>query len=84
MSVNLSSFKEKQTQLNNEIKNQNNADSFIVRENVINGKTDTLNDTNSKGGILSLKTMSKKGKRDDSKRESIYKYVLKNQQEKVE
>ena len=59
--------------------NKNENDSFVVREGgVINGEVNTVNDTNSNGGILSFKNVSdKKGvKVDNDKRESIYKYVL--------
>lgn len=31
--------------------------SFVIRENVINGKMDTVNETTSKGGITSFKKM---------------------------
>lgn len=53
-------------------------DSFVVREGgVINGEMNTVNETNSNAGILSFKNVErKKQTEENSKRESIYKYVL--------
>lgn len=59
--------------------NKHETDSFVVREGVINGEVNTVNETNSNAGILSFKNVSdkKKNQQDSSsKRESIYKYVL--------
>ena len=52
--------------------------SFVQREGVINGEVNTVNDSNSDGGILSLKNMAKRMAATEAgnKRESIYKYVL--------
>jgi serine/threonine protein kinase len=52
--------------------------SFVQREGLINGEVNTVNDSNSDGGILSLKNMAKRmaATEANSKRESIYKYVL--------
>lgn len=52
--------------------------SFVQREPLINGEVNTVNDSNSDGGILSLKNMAKRmaGAEVGHKRESIYKYVL--------
>lgn len=62
---------------NNKAKKEDNNDSFVVRENVINGEIDTINETNSKGGIQSLKGMKKNTKKNGGgQRASIYKYVL--------
>ena len=61
--------------IKNTQKNENNNDSFVVRDNLINGEIDTVNDTNSKGGIQSLKGM-KKVKKNIRQRASIYKQVL--------
>ncbi len=33
--------------------------SFVIRENVIDGKTDTVQDSDSKGGIFSFKNVNK-------------------------
>ena len=70
--------------MNNEI----NQDSFVVGDNPINGKTNTVRD-NSEGGIDSFKNM-KKGdkkivgiKKRNKPRASIYKEVLKNQLDKL-
>jgi len=56
------------------------ADSFVVREGgIINGELNTINETNSNGGILSFKNVAGKGAAKgeaNAKRESIYKYVL--------
>ena len=49
--------------------------SFVARENVINGQVNTVQDTNSKGGIQSLNGVTKK-KNPKGPRPSIYKYVL--------
>lgn len=51
--VDLSHLKE----LNNNVMNNFDKDknSFVVRDNVINGKLDTINETDSKGGITSFK-----------------------------
>ncbi len=56
-------------------KKPDDTDSFVVRDNVINGKLDTVNETTSKGGIQSLKGMENK-KNSNTQRASIYKYVL--------
>ena len=49
--------------------------SLVVRDPVINGETNTVNDSNSDGGILSFKNMNKKPVAND-KRASIFKYVM--------
>ena len=60
--------------------NKRETDSFVVREGgLINGEVNTVNETNSNAGILSFKNVSDKKKNQqesNSKRESIYKYVL--------
>lgn len=61
--------------------------SFVVRENVINGNIDTVKDT-SNGGIMSLRKVNKNNKNDKNDkndgncRPSIYKYVLMKEKEK--
>lgn len=61
-------------------KNRPQADkksSFIVRDAVINGETQTVNETGSSVGINSFKNVEKGGiLRSTAKRESIYKHVL--------
>lgn len=69
-------LKEFQTKEKAQLKNANKDNlSFVVRDAVINGETNTVNDTNSDGGILSFKNMSKKPVAND-KRASIFKYVM--------
>jgi hypothetical protein len=48
----------------------------VQRDNVINGNLDTINDTDSHGGIQSLKGMTKDGKKDMVPRTSIYRNAL--------
>jgi len=52
--------------------------SLIIRNPVINGRTDTMKDSvNSHGMIASFKSMSKpKNNNDGVKRESILKFIL--------
>ena len=64
--------------------NKNNGgmkNSFVVRENVINGKIDTVKDT-SNGGIMSLRKVNRNTKNDEKCRPSIYKYVLMKEKQK--
>lgn len=60
------------------LKNKNDNNSFVVREGgTINGQVNTVNETNSDAGILSIKNMGEKNRGNpNAKRESIYKYVL--------
>jgi len=62
--------------------------SFVIRDGaVINGELNTVNETNSNGGILSFKNVNpnKLNVQTDSapKRESIYKHVLTKESEKL-
>lgn len=58
--------------------NQFEGNSLIIRNPMINGRTDTIQDSvNSQGFINSFKSMSNPKKNSDSiKRESILKFVL--------
>ncbi len=58
--------------------NQADINSLVIRDPVINGRIDTINESiNSKGLIQSFKSMSTpKKKQDGIKRESILKFVL--------
>jgi hypothetical protein len=62
----------------NMAKHRNDNDSIVVREpGLINGEVNTVNETNSAGGIMSFKNVNKdKQNVNNAKRESIYKYVL--------
>ena len=73
LTANLKEFREKNKLLLNNKGNDNS--SFVVREGVINGEVNTVNETNSVGGILSFNGGPKKDGT-GAKRESIYKYVL--------
>ena len=76
VATNLKEFKDKEKA---HIKNGDKDNlSFVVRDAVINGETNTVNETNSNAGILSFKNMGKKPAEDD-KRTSIFKYVMKKQ-----
>ena len=50
--------------------------SFVVRDNVINGNLDTVNETDSNAGITSFKKVQGGVKTKDGHRTSIYKQVL--------
>ena len=74
LTSNLKEFREmNKVLLNNKAGNDNS--SFAVRENVINGEVNTVNDSNSAGGIFSFNGGAKR-ENPNAKRESIYKYVL--------
>jgi serine/threonine protein kinase len=69
-----------------DIKNKNGTDSFVVRENIINGNIDTVID-NSNGNINSLRQVNQKNSKNTNPnncRPSIYKYVLMKEKEKLE
>jgi serine/threonine protein kinase len=71
---NLKEVVEKNKQAMKDNVNANN--SFVVKEaNIINGEVNTVNETNSNGGILSFKNVNDKAVKEGN-RESIYKYVL--------
>lgn len=57
-------------------KDLDEASSFVVRDNVINGKLDTVNETDSKSGITSFKKVQGGAKNNNIPRASIYKQVL--------
>ncbi len=67
---------EKLKNINANLSNPDDNSSFVVRENVINGKLDTINDSNSKGGIQSFRGAKKPSTKQP--RPSIYKTILKN------
>ena len=71
--IDLGQIKEINDQIKKNYDPENN--SFVVRDQVINGKLDTVKDTDSKGGIISMKKMKKNVNR-KAPRTSIYKTVL--------
>ncbi len=58
--------------LNSVVQKGENTDSFVVRENVINGQLNTVQETESKGGIQSMKGMKRGGPNNCKARPSIY------------
>lgn len=73
MEIDLSHLKDLHKNVQNGFDKEKN--SFVVRDNVINGNLDTVNETDSNGGIQSLKKMNKQVPK-GGQRTSIYRQVL--------
>lgn len=73
--IDLSHLKELKDNMHNGFDKDKN--SFVVRDNIINGNLNTVNDTDSNGGITSFKKMNGQTPR-NGPRTSIYRHVLTN------
>lgn len=65
----------------NGVNNLEGIDSFVIREGVINGEINTVDETNSQAGILSLKTLVRKEESSGTRaKTSILKEVLRKEE----